>query len=184
MTCTSVFSDHESDWTDIRKTLADAHDAIQKAREDAVPRYWCEQGWPLGAASILVLVGLFLFEVGMLAESANLAASGMFMALIFVILTFTLLLSMSAHERVLAQSYDPSFSEAELQIVATLPIHTETPGWDGWMAAAADHRLGLADLKAVVAAIDAQQAEERRRQVLRHQNQIIFRDQETRGSTA
>ena len=177
MTCTSVFSDHESDWTDIRKTLADAHDAIQKAREDAVPRYWCEQGWPLGAASILVLVGLFLFEVGMLAESANLAASGMFMALIFVILTFTLLLSMSAHERVLAQSYDPSFSEAELQIVATLPIHTETPGWDGWMAAAADHRLGLADLNTLIRAIDDHQDAEHKRHVLQHQNQIIFHEE-------
>ncbi len=168
-----------ADWLGVRTAAAKTHDAIWQARRDAVPCRWYEKEWAEPLVLVLTIVGmvsLFTKPVSCLLE----AVVG-----ILLLLPFGLIAGASAaRKNALAQSYKSPLTDAELQSVASLPLSSKTPGWDGWMAAAADHRLGLADLKAVVAAIDAQQADERQRQVLRHQNQIVFRDQETRESTA
>ena len=174
MSCTQTSSVAE-----IRQSFLDVHGAIWQDRRDAIPCRWYEKEWAEPVVFVLTLVGivsLFTQPVSYLCE---------------VVVGILLLLpsgliggARAARKNALQESYRSPLTDTELEAAASLPISSKTPGWDGWMAAAADHRLGLADLKAVAVAIDAQQAEERRRQVLRHQNQIIFRDQETRGSTA
>ena len=171
------------DWTAVRKVLTEAHNAIRKAREDAIPRRWHEKDEAWAVSGIATLVGFVVF----LSRPQCVVSVPMVLIALVVgpILTYAFAQNALLWEQKRDQTRDLPFTDAELQTIASLPLSPQTPGYKAWKAAAAaDHRLGLADLKAVVAAIDAQQAEERRRQVLRHQNQIIFRDQETRGSTA
>jgi hypothetical protein len=81
--------------------------------------------------------------------------------------------AVTARKNALAQSYKSPLTDAELQSVASLPLSSKTPGWDGWMAAAADHRLGLADLKALITAIDDRLAADHRQATLQRQYQIV-----------
>ena len=182
-----------ADWLGVRTAAAKTHDAIWQARRDAVPCRWYEGEGAEPVAILFTMVGaIFLVH-----EFTNLAhgftssdglcffEAGFVGLMLLMAFPFSLITdAVTARKNALAQSYWSPLTDTELEAVASLPLSSKTPGWDGWMAAAADHRLGLADLKAVVAAIDAQQADERQRQVLRHQNQIVFRDQETRESTA
>ncbi len=168
-----------ADWLDVRTAAAKTHDAIWQARQSAIHCRWYEREWAEPVVLALTLVGmvsLFTQPVSYLCE---------------VVVGILLLLppgliagASAARKNALAQSYKSPLTDAELQSVAFLPISSKTPGWDGWMAAAADHRLGLADLENLIRAIDDHQEVERQRRVLRHQNQIVFRDQETEGSTA
>ena len=158
---------------EVRQSFLDVHDAIWQDRRGAVPCRWYEREWAEPVMLVLTMVGmvyLFTQPVSCLWE----AVAG-----ILLLLPFGLIAGASAaRKNALAQSYWSPFTDTELEAVASLPLSSKTPGWDGWMAAAADHRLGLADLKAVVAAIDAQQADECQRHVLQHQNQIIFQNRE------
>lgn len=162
-----------ADWLGVRAAATKTHDAIWQARQNAIHCRWYEREWAEPVVLVLTIVGivsLFTQPVSYLCE---------------VVVGILLLLPLgliggasAARKNALQESYRSPLTDIELEAVASLPLSSKTPGWDGWMAAAADHRLGLADLKAVVAAIDAQQADEHQRHVLQHQNQIIFQNRE------
>ena len=163
------------DWTAVRKVLTEAHNAIRKAREDAIPRRWHEKDEAWAVSGIATLVGFVVF----LSRPQCVVSVPMVLIALVVgpILTYAFAQNALLWEQKRDQTRDLPFTDAELQTIASLPLSPQTPGYKAWKAAAADHPLGLSDLENLIRAIDDHQDAEHKRHVLQHQNQIIFHEE-------
>ena len=163
------------DWTAVRKVLTEAHNAIRKAREDAIPRRWHEKDEAWAVSGIATLVGFVVF----LSRPQCVVSVPMVLIALVVgpILTYAFAQNALLWEQKRDQTRDLPFTDAELQTIASLPLSPQTPGYKAWKAASADHPLGLSDLENLIRAIDDHQDAEHKRHVLQHQNQIIFHEE-------
>ena len=169
------------DWTAVRKVLTEAHNAIRKAREDAIPRRWHEKDEAWAVSGIATLVGFVVF----LSRPQCVVSVPMVLIALVVgpILTYAFAQNALLWEQKRDQTRDLPFTDAELQTIASLPLSPQTPGYKAWKAAAADHPLGLSDLENLIRAIDDHQDAEHKRHVLQHQNQIIFHEEGISSTT-
>ena len=167
-------------WTAVRKVLTDAHKAIQKVREDAIPRRWYAREETVAASWILTFICLLCLLVAISNPHGH--GTLAFVMLMMMILCVPLLCVLFDIEKSWEQNRnwarDLPFTDPELQTIASLPVSPQTPGYKAWKAAAADHPLGLSDLENLIRAIDDHHEAEHERHVLQHQNQIIFQNRE------
>ena len=163
------------DWTTVRKVLTEAHNAIRKAREDAIPRRWHEKDEAWAVSGIATLVGFVVF----LSRPQCVVSVPMVLIALVVgpLLTYAFAQDALLWEQRRDQTREPPFTDTELLVIVSLPLSPQTPGYKAWKAAAADHPLGLSDLENLIRAIDDHQEAEHERHVLQHQNQIIFHEE-------